>query len=216
MMAVSGATMQSAAEACKARIEAHGEQSLRARGDQPEPADFWSTLAAGFRADPRRRDDPVVNLLAEWITPETTVLDVGGDAGRYALPLALRCRRVTVVEPSPSMVAQLREGAKEAGRLGGREGRPGGPRFVRQRGLRSERHRTVPAEARREGTRTGRDCGLDGRATFDLLSAVEGRARGRSSRAARAPGTASGALGDGHLPERRDCGRGTTAFDANL
>ena len=33
---------------------------------------------------------------------------------RYALPLALRCRRVTVVEPSPSMVAQLREGAKEA------------------------------------------------------------------------------------------------------
>ena len=114
MMAVSGATMQSAAEAWKARIEAHGEQSLRARGDQPEPADFWSTLAAGFRADPRRRDDPVVNLLAEWITPETTVLDVGGDAGRYALPLALRCRRVTVVEPSPSMVAQLREGAKEA------------------------------------------------------------------------------------------------------
>ena len=114
MMAVSGATMQSAAEAWKARIEAHGEQSLRALGDQPEPADFWSTLAAGFRADPRRRDDPVVNLLAEWITPETTVLDVGGDAGRYALPLALRCRRVTVVEPSPSMVAQLREGAKEA------------------------------------------------------------------------------------------------------
>ena len=56
----------------------------------------------------------MVNLLAEWITPETTVLDVGGDAGRYALPLALRCRRVTVVEPSPSMVAQLREGAKEA------------------------------------------------------------------------------------------------------
>ena len=56
----------------------------------------------------------MVNLLAEWITTETTVLDVGGDAGRYALPLALRCRRVTVVEPSPSMVAQLREGAKEA------------------------------------------------------------------------------------------------------
>jgi len=106
---------KSAGTAWKSRIEAHDEQSLRARGDQSEPADFWSTLASGFRADPRRSDDPVVNLLAHWVTQETTVLDVGGGAGRYALPLALRCKHVTVVEPSPSMVAQLREGAKEAG-----------------------------------------------------------------------------------------------------
>ncbi len=113
-MAISSA-VTSAAEAWKARIEAHDEQSLRARGDQPEPADFWSTLAAGFQADPRRSDDPVVNLLSQWATPQTSVLDVGGGAGRYALPMALRCRQVTVVEPSPSMVAQLLEGAREAG-----------------------------------------------------------------------------------------------------
>jgi SAM-dependent methyltransferase len=113
-MVISSA-VTSAAEAWKAQIEAHDQQSSRARGDQPEPADFWSTLAAGFRADPHRSDDPVVNLLSHWITPQTTVLDVGGGAGRYALPLALRCRQVTVVEPSPSMVAQLREGAREAG-----------------------------------------------------------------------------------------------------
>jgi SAM-dependent methyltransferase len=105
----------SAADDWKARIEDHNAQSLRARGDRPEDDDWWSTLAGGFRADPQRADDLVVNLLAGWVTPNATLLDVGGGAGRYALPLALRCKHVTVVEPSPSMVAQLNEGAREAG-----------------------------------------------------------------------------------------------------
>ncbi len=107
--------MTSSIEAWNARIEAHDAQSLRARGDNPEEEDWWSTLAGGFRADPRREDDPVVNLLAGWVTPQSTVLDVGGGAGRYALPLALLCRDVAVVEPSPAMVAQLKEGARAEG-----------------------------------------------------------------------------------------------------
>jgi len=107
--------MKSSIAVWKERIEAHDAQSLRARGDRPEEEDWWSSLAGGFRADPRRTDDPVVNLLTAWVTPESTVLDVGGGAGRYALPLALVCRRVTVVEPSPAMVAQLHEGARAAG-----------------------------------------------------------------------------------------------------
>jgi len=107
--------MTSSIEVWKARIEAHDAQSLRARGDKPEEEDWWSTLAGGFRADPRREDDPVVNLLAGWVTSQSTVLDVGGGAGRYALPLALLCRDVAVVEPSPAMVAQLKEGARAEG-----------------------------------------------------------------------------------------------------
>jgi cyclopropane fatty-acyl-phospholipid synthase-like methyltransferase len=49
------------------------------------------------------------------VTPAMTVLDIGGGAGRFALPLALRCQHLTVVEPSPSMGESLRQIAAEAG-----------------------------------------------------------------------------------------------------
>lgn len=65
--------------------------------------------------DPHRTDDPVVNSLYALLGKDADVLDVGGGAGRYALPLATRARRVTVVEPSEDAVALLTERAAEAG-----------------------------------------------------------------------------------------------------
>jgi SAM-dependent methyltransferase len=112
-MVISDTTI-SAAEAWKARIEAHNEQTIRTRGVVVYE-DMWSTLAQRFKDDPRRTDDPVVNVIAGWLTPESTVLDVGGGAGRYALPLALRAKQVTVVDPSPSMLDALRESVAETG-----------------------------------------------------------------------------------------------------
>jgi SAM-dependent methyltransferase len=106
----------SALEAWKQRVTAHREQSHKIRSalgvsDQ----DRWEPFSAFFKADPRRTDDGEVNRLAQAVTPATTLLDVGAGAGRFALPLALRCKHVTAVEPSPSMRETLCHLAAEAG-----------------------------------------------------------------------------------------------------
>lgn len=108
--------MSSAAQAWTWRVQAHHEQSIRV-----QQAAGWRTetyppnVAARFAADPRRTDDPSLNRLLQLVTPDSTALDVGGGGGRFALPLALACRRITVVEPSQPMVATLRAGAAAAG-----------------------------------------------------------------------------------------------------
>lgn len=107
--------MRSAAERWRQQVEAHHEQTHRAR-ERAADADYWGGgIAEQFRVDPSREDDPVLNRLLSFVAAETTVLDVGGGAGRFAVPLAQRCRRVTVVEPSAAMVEQLRIAAGEAG-----------------------------------------------------------------------------------------------------
>ena len=65
--------------------------------------------------DPYRTDDPVVNALFEFVGEDTDVLDVGGGAGRLALPLATRARHVTVVDPSEDSVELLKTRMTEAG-----------------------------------------------------------------------------------------------------
>jgi SAM-dependent methyltransferase len=77
--------------------------------------DRWEPFSAFFKTDPHRTDDVEVNRLAQEVTPAMTLLDVGAGAGRFALPLALRCKQVTAVEPSPSMGETLRHLAAEAG-----------------------------------------------------------------------------------------------------
>ena len=104
-----------AIEAWKNRVVAHHEQSeavMAAAGWSDD--DFWQPYARFFRLDPRRKDDPVLDVLLSMVGAGGTALDVGGGAGRLALPLALNCEHVTVVEPSNSMIEQLRESAHEA------------------------------------------------------------------------------------------------------
>jgi SAM-dependent methyltransferase len=106
----------SAIEHWNQRVRAHHAQSIKAQeATSWSTEDQWQPFASYFRADPRRTDDPILNRFLGTVTPATTALDVGGGAGRYALPLALNCRQVTVVEPSASMIKELRAGAQEAG-----------------------------------------------------------------------------------------------------
>jgi 2-polyprenyl-3-methyl-5-hydroxy-6-metoxy-1,4-benzoquinol methylase len=99
-----------ALEAWVARVGAHHEQSLRIQKQAAwAPDESGRYVASMFVGDPQRTDDPVLNRLLRAVSPATTVLDVGGGAGRYALPLALACNEVIVVEPDPGMVRTLRE-----------------------------------------------------------------------------------------------------------
>ena len=101
-----------ASQRWKEMVEAEHAQSERMREDSP-PDDHWQTSAHHFRADPRRSDDPLVERLLQEVGPHHTLLDVGAGAGRLALPLALRCREVIAVEPSPSMASLLLQLAAE-------------------------------------------------------------------------------------------------------
>jgi SAM-dependent methyltransferase len=106
----------SAIESWKQRVAAHQAQSDQAKAALSSAGtDIWEPLSPFFKADPHRTDDPEVERLAQEVHPSTTLLDVGGGAGRFALPLALRCHHVTVVEPSPVMGESLRHLAAEAG-----------------------------------------------------------------------------------------------------
>lgn len=105
-----------AIEAWKRRVEAHHAQSLRVMDEARRTGDFWKPLAAGFRADPRRTDDEALNAISELAPDGSTLLDVGGGAGRFAVALAFKCDFATVVDPSAAMLEQLREAAIEAER----------------------------------------------------------------------------------------------------
>ncbi len=99
----------------RSRVEAHHAQSERVMDESILSGDFWRRLAPMFRADPRRTDDEALNAIAELVDEGSTLLDVGGGAGRFAVALAFRCRSVAVVDPSESMLEQLSEAVAEAG-----------------------------------------------------------------------------------------------------
>lgn len=86
------------------------------------PADRWADRAADYdrrvRACPPDASNPVWHLLRSLL-PEpaasATVLDIGAGTGRWTLPFAAAARRVTALEPSPSMRARLEENVARAG-----------------------------------------------------------------------------------------------------
>lgn len=96
------------------RVRANREQVDRFR-EAPDPVDFYGPVTGMFRADPRRTDDPVLDVLRSLVRPGETWLDIGAGAGRFALPIALLAGQVIALDPSAGMLAALREQAASAG-----------------------------------------------------------------------------------------------------
>lgn len=96
------------------RVRRNREQVDRLR-EVPDGPDFYASVSSVFLDDPDRSGDPVLDALAAIARPDDTWLDIGAGAGRYALPLARRVRRVVAVDPSPGMRTALGEAIAAAG-----------------------------------------------------------------------------------------------------
>ena len=94
------------------RVVANNEQAERFR-EAPERPDFYAPVAANFKVDPRRTNEPALDVLRGMVVPGETWLDIGAGGGRYALPLALAGARVVAIDPSAGMLGVLRDGAAE-------------------------------------------------------------------------------------------------------
>ncbi len=108
--------MTTVSDAWREQIEAHERDTAALRGGGHGHGHGHRAFTNANRAlDPHRTDDTVLNGLYSVLGTNADVLDVGGGAGRYALPLATRARHVTVVEPSADSVEVLTARAAEAG-----------------------------------------------------------------------------------------------------
>ncbi len=99
-----------ALDAWRALQRAANEQAERMREAAP-PDDEWGAMADIFAPGPDAYPAPELPLLEALARPEDHWLEVGAGAGRLAIPLARRVRRMTAVDRSPGMTARLREEA---------------------------------------------------------------------------------------------------------
>ena len=68
---------------------------------------YWDRRAATFARTTSSRADQFLEVLAPFLSPRKTLIDVGAGAGRHAVPLAAKLEWVTAVEPSEGMRAHL-------------------------------------------------------------------------------------------------------------
>ena len=106
--------LNSAIEAWREQVLTFDRDMADIRREGPENGHSRPVFAAG-PLDPYRTDDPALNGLYKVVGEGAEILDVGGGAGRFALPLATRARQVSVIDPSAESLDLLRTRAAEFG-----------------------------------------------------------------------------------------------------
>ena len=101
-------------EAWRERVSAFDRDMAEIRGEGQDGGRRRLVFAAKT-LDPYRTDDPTLNALLEMVGDGAEVLDVGGGAGRLALPLATRAKSVTVLDPSAESLDLLKSRVAEFG-----------------------------------------------------------------------------------------------------
>ncbi len=77
----------------------------------------WGKRArtSGYSEEKRKRDwdDPLMRFVLGRLEDEDTVLDVGAGTGRWSIPMATLCRKVTALDKLDGMLDILRESASQ-------------------------------------------------------------------------------------------------------
>ena len=105
---------QNALDRWHSQVQRHHSQSIAAQQNFDPNQDFWEGMAQNFKDDPFRKGDPVIDRLEQEFADCGTLVDIGGGAGRLALPLSLSREAVTVVDSSKSMLLELQDSCEEA------------------------------------------------------------------------------------------------------
>ena len=105
---------QDAVDRWHSQVRRHHSQSIAAQQNFDPNQDFWEGMAQNFKDDPFRKGDPVIDRLEQEFAECRTLVDIGGGAGRLALPLSLSRAAVTVVDSSKSMLLELQNSCEEA------------------------------------------------------------------------------------------------------
>ena len=105
---------QDAIDRWHSQVRRHHSQSIAAQQNFDPNQDFWEGMAQNFKDDPFRKGDPVIDMLEQEFAECRTLVDIGGGAGRLALPLSLSREAVTVVDSSKSMLLELQDSCEEA------------------------------------------------------------------------------------------------------
>ena len=105
---------QNALDRWHSQVQRHHSQSIAAQQNFDPNQDFWEGMAQNFKDDPFRKGDPVIDMLEQEFAECRTLVDIGGGAGRLALPLSLSREAVTVVDSSKSMLLELQDSCEEA------------------------------------------------------------------------------------------------------